>query len=819
MAGRPRAFRPPIIMMKTGKRIAIALAALLFGALMLLFGVAPRTENPVPDAEPAVSAPALSETEAPSPETTPSPSPAPGPDYSGQLRISEVMVKNKAVLCVDGAFPDWIELENIAGKPLALSGWRLSDQELGAGHGFSEETLAPGALLLIPCGEELGFSLSGEETLLLLAPDGSVQDRVSCAESDESDRSLVRSGDRSFSLSAWATPGFSNDAAGYDAFCESRRDESPLLIDEVMVSNEATPLYNGQGFDYVELRNASGEALSLAGYTLTDDTNEPEKWRFADSTLKPGERLLITCDEESPASDSNTGFSLGAVSERLYLFDPSGALADYVWLHDIPVEGSMGRLEGENGFFYFTKVTPRAANAEGFRRVSARPETLTAEGIYNDVDSLTVSLSSPGEIRYTVDGSAPGLSSPLYEGPLTLEKTAVVRAIAVEEGAAPSRPVSFSYLLNEGHTLPVLSLTVDDRPMFNRMFLSGNKVRRTGANLALYTEEGCEFSQACELRIAGWTSLKLDKKSMAVDFKGRYGGDLRCDVFGNGIDRYSSLAIRAGQDYLYTIFRNELFQDLAAEASDAVLTQANRWCVLYIDGEYYGLYCLKEDLAKQFYASHAGVSKESVRSYKTPAAPGTPFFDEILAYAQQHDLTQPEHYQYMCEHLDMDSLIDWMLFESYSCNSDVQGNLRVFSSPENGGKWSFALYDLDWAFYYKGCAFYMVLNGDSNLPIVLHQLIRQPDFRDRCLHRYAELIAGPLSNENVLQKIDDYVALLEPEAPRDRERWHKTMKDWYDQLDILRAFITDNDWARLSIERFCTEAEISPAERAEYFGF
>jgi spore coat protein CotH len=149
----------------------------------------------------------------------------------------------------------------------------------------------------------------------------------------------------------------------------------------------------------------------------------------------------------------------------------------------------------------------------------------------------------------------------------------------------------------------------------------------------------------------------------------------------------------------------------------------------------------------------------------------------------------------------------------------VQGNLRVFSSPENGGKWSFALYDLDWAFYYKGCAFYMLLNGDSNMPMLLHRVIRNPDFRDRCLRRYAELIQGPLSNEHVLEKIDEFVALLEPEAPRDRARWHKTMKDWYDHVQLLRDFIIDNDWAKLSIERFCAEAFIGPVERAEYFGY
>ena len=796
--------------MKTSRKILLALAAVAFGGLMLLFGVSPRTDLPAPRTEPALSVPVST------PE--PTPEPTPGPDYSGLLRISEAMVKNRATLCVDGQFPDWVELENISDETLSLAGWTLSDQEFGGRRPFSEFSLAPGALLLVPCGEELGFSLSEEDTLCLFAPDGSVQDRLPC-EGEESDRSFVRCEDGSFALCAWPTPGYPNSAVGYEAFCADRERGGSLLIDEVMVSNEFTPIFNGKCFDYVELRNASEEPLPLAGWCLSDSLEEPARWRFPDSTLAPGELLLLTCDEDSAASANNTGFSLSAVSDRLYLFAPDGTLADYVWLHDVPVEGSMGRMEGEKGFFYFTEPTPRAANGEGFRRVSARPEALTAEGVYEGVESVTVALAAAGEIHYTVDGSAPSAESPLYEGPVTVSATAVVRAVAVEEGAAPSRPASFSYIVNEGHSLPVLSLTVDDRPMFNRMFINGYKGRWTGANLAMFTEDGCLFNRACELRMAGWTSLKMEKKSLAVDFKGRYGGDLRCDVFDNGIDRYSSLAIRAGQDYQFSIFRNELFQELAAECSSDVLVQANRWCVLYVDGEYYGIYCLKEDLTKQYYASHAGVSKESVLNYRTPVVPGTPFYDDILNYAMQNDLTLPENYQYICDRVDIDSLIDWFLIESYSCNSDVQGNLRVFSSPENGGKWSFALYDLDWAFYYKGCAFYMLLNGDSNMPMLLHRIIRNPDFRDRCLRRYAELTQGVLSNEHVLEKIDEHVALLEPEAPRDRARWHKTMKDWYDHVQLLRDFIIDNDWAKLSIERFCAEAFISPTERAEYFGY
>ena len=61
--------------------------------------------------------------------------------------------------------------------------------------------------------------------------------------------------------------------------------------------------------------------------------------------------------------------------------------------------------------------------------------------------------------------------------------------------------------------------------------------------------------------------------------------------------------------------------------------------------------------------------------------------------------------------------------------------------------------------------------------------------------------------------------MLLPEAPRDRQRWGLSMNEWYAQVDILRSFITDNDWARMSIDRLCEEVQVTPEERMAYFGY
>ena len=56
--------------------------------------------------------------------------------------------------------------------------------------------------------------------------------------------------------------------------------------------------------------------------------------------------------------------------------------------------------------------------------------------VFTDSTDVTMACATPGvEIRYTLDGSEPGLDSPRYIAPVLVTQSAVVRAIAVRPGA------------------------------------------------------------------------------------------------------------------------------------------------------------------------------------------------------------------------------------------------------------------------------------------------------------------------------------------------------------------------------------------------
>ena len=801
------------------------LLSVLFIVLLCIIFAACGKSQPAPEATPVPTA-------APTPQPTPEPTPYISPD-ADKIKISELMVKNDATLLdSDGEFSDWFELVNTSDSPVSLAGWRVSDGEDKSGWSFPDVTIDAGGYLLVfasskeSAGTELhaSFSLSEDETLYLYAPENYLADSAPNV-STMADHSSVRRADGSFEDCIWPTPGYSNDAEGYELFCAAHTATSPLVINEVMVYNDS---YNrqpdGEYYDWVELKNVSEEPIMLAEYYLSDDKDNPMLWRLPERYLDPGALLVVHCSGNSDLSTSDTvhsNFSLNSTSERLYLTSAAQQrVTDYVWLHDIFKDWTVGRMDGQSGFFYLSSPSPWSGNrGNAYRYISDQPVSLGEDGIYNDVTSVSVELEGSGRIFYTTDGSRPDESSAEYTEPITLDKTTVIRAINVQDGAAPSRAITLSYIINENHTLPVLSLSTDSPSTFSGIYYNKRKYYEIPANIS-YFEDGSSFNIDCGLKMKGWTSLENPKKSMGVSFRGCYGDDmLDYDIFGSDVTEFSSLSIRAGQDYPLAIIRNELFQELCLEMGDNVPTQNSKYCILYLNGSYYGIYCLKEDFSKQYYASHKGVNKSDVTMLKSPVALSSAVYQEVFQFCRDNDMSLDENYDHICSVLDIDNVVDWFLIEGYTANSDVNGNMRYFKLND-GGKWQIAFYDLDWTFNYASncCTNITDSNREVQVSQLINRLLTNARFREQLLSRYSELVSTTLSNEHVLAKIDELQALLEPEVPRERDQWGSDVDGWHYRLDELRSFITNNDYANYSANKLCSMLGASAEQKMQYFG-
>ena len=751
-------------------------------------------------------------------------------DDTPAVRISEMMYKNHATLQdADGDFSDWFELENTSNRVVRLKGWSVSDGKT-VWDFPADATIPRGGVRVVFASRKdktvsgelhTSFALGEGETLYLIAPGGTIADRAACDPELPADHVLRRENGGELTESIWATPGYPNTAAGYAAFCESRKTESPLVIYEAAVYNDTFAL-KGEYYDWVEIKNVSKKSVKLSDYCLSDDRREPEKWSLPNRTLAKGQSILIYCTgEENPTTGNGlrANFALNASSETLYLTKKGESVAaDYVWLHDIPYGYSMGRTDAENGFFYLRRQTPNEPNeTDAYRYISEAPAANREPGVYEAGRTVRVKLAAAGDIYYTTDGSAPTEESTPYTGAITVDKTTVLRAVAVEEGGAPSRALTLSFFIGEEHTLPVLSLVTDSPRRFSEIYEGSVKDRECAGNLSFYAPEG-SFSIGCGVEMKGHTSLFAPKKSLGVSFRGCYGAEtLAYDIFGEGPAEFSELSIRAGQDYSSTVFRNELMQELCAEL-DTTVTQRSRYCVLYINGEYWGIYCLKDDITRQYYANLTGTAKEDVTMLSSPVPQSAAVYTEALGLWKDTSLTREEAYERFCAAVDMDGFIDWVLLEGYCANVDIKSNLRYLRTGD--GPWQIVFYDLDWAFQTRNNCFFNLIGPEQTAQIAptIRWLFGIDGFKERLLTRYADLTETTLSDGHVTEKIDEFRALLAPEMARERARWSGTAGAWEESVDALRANIADG-YAAHTVRNLCSILGVGEEERMEYFGF
>lgn len=747
------------------------------------------------------------------------------------ITISEFMADNHSTLAdAYGNFSDWVELHNSSEEAVDLTDWFLSDDPADPTKWkFPASVVPAGQSIVVFCSGQddqadgqlhTNFSLSSDgETLVLSTPLGAIADSISYLAAQPDTAYSCKDGDVIALL--FPTPGFDNSEPGYEAFSESLIPAGSLAIWEIMSANDyLLPQSNGDCYDWVELKNISATDINLADFRLTNQIDSPERGILPERTLAPGEIAIIVLSGNPGLSSSkypNLGFSISAAGDGLFLLGADGQLSDYVCIPHLSHGTTYGRLADRGGFFHMLP-TPGKENTSGNRLVSDEPIASATAGVHVESEPQVVTLSSPGTVYYTTDGSDPSTSSSVYTGPLSIGSNTILRAIALEDGKMQSDIYTATFLIGEEHTLPVVSLVTDPDNLWGSngiyAYYSGVKEEKRTANIS-YTGPDGEFSKDCEISMHGTTSLVVSKKrSFTVRFRNEYEGPLNFDLFQNGVvTTFNSILLRADVEDLFASYmRDYLPGHIASLYSDSLLSSDGRFAVLYINGEYWGLYNLREHHSEEHYAFHKGVSADTVTMAKKWVPDGTSLA-RALVFCEDNSLADPADYAYICSIIDVNSFADWIIFQAYFGNFDINGNMRYYYCSLDG-LWRCGLSDLDMGMFRPLC-FENVADALQHGTFV-RALFTNAEFRDLILKRTAELLDGPLSDEAMLALIDETAAEIRPEVARERERWGSVQEQWESMVQDLKDFCTDRaDSVEYSI---CYEFGLSEEKRESYFG-
>lgn len=745
------------------------------------------------------------------------------------LYINEFMASNATTICDSfGSYSDWIELYNSTDTDMDISGFGISDNlSQPMKYRFPDGTTiaAKGYLVVFCSGNEgmqngelhapFGLRSYGEDVVIANRA-GRIIDSYSF-KNQETDVSMARIPDGAGELqsNSQPSPGYPNTGAGYSAFDAANR----LPLGGVYIS-EFGGSTGSVASDWVEIYNSTGSAVSLAGYGLSNNPKNPAKWVFPDISIEPGEYLLLYATgsaDKAQKKNLKLNFCISSTGEALFFFDPNGKLIDKLSAGRMRSGQSYGR-DGSDNRFYYAEPTPGAQNGKGYEGITQLPAFSVTPGIYDNAVTVAITAGEGETIRYTTDCTTPNASSEVYSGELSISKNSVIRAAAFRDGYLSGDVATATYLFRSdgvNHALPVVTLVTDPDNLWNSktgIYATGDQFDPDAASYAdtlksatyyqakfateeqvdtiwekpaafsLFDDNGKQvFTQNVGIRIAGSFGRGRAQKGFNVIARKEYGkGSMEYPFFENRpYTEYKAVVLRAGaQDQNRSKIRDELASGLLEGTDINILYQAYRPTVLYLNGEYWGVYFMKEKRNRFFVAQHENtennVDLAIGKGFKQRTYGDNSDWVSLYEYATSHDLSASDAYNYVAERMDVDSFRDYMIAEIYNGNTDTY-NFQYYRLK--GGKWKFIFYDFCWGFQSPGHETLAFRMGKTPSDVCSAKLfaamLQNKGWRDSFCRRFGELLNTAFAPERVTALIEELYGYVEPEIKREREKFNK----------------------------------------------
>lgn len=613
-----------------------------------------------------------------------------------------------------------------------------------------------------------------------------------------------------------------------------------VVINEFSCSNLDQFVDNyGKYEDWIELYNSGSSSVSLTGFYLSDDTLNKTKWKIpAGATITAGGFFRFWASGRNVVSGTHyyTNFKLTQTkNEFISLADPSGALIDWVDLSENTQLGhSYGRTtNGGTTWGVFTNPTPNASNSSvSYVDYADKPDVNMPAGFYTSSLTVDITTNEPNSvIRYTLDGTLPTSSSPLYIAPLTFAATTVLKAVTFSNDPQilPSFIEFDTYFVNVSHTLRVVSITgnqLTDLANGNGSLVPYGSFEYFDKNLQRKAKTYGEFNRHGQ---DSWANSQRSLDFVSRDEMG-YNYAIKEKMYEASVrDKFQRVILRAAGDDNYPAdhhtanlgsahVRDAYIQNMAKNGNLNLDVRIGEKAIVYLNGAYWGVYDLRErpddhDYT-EFYYGQDKYNLQFIQTWgNTWAEYGGPQalsdWNTFYSYIMSNNMADTTHYNYVMSKYDATSLVDYVILNSFTVCSDwLNWNTGWWRGLDTTGshlRWGYILWDNDatFDFYinYTGIPTTAAnadpcnpesLSGSSDPEghiALLNKLRQNPDFEQYYISRQIDLWNTVFSCDNMIPYLDSVVASIDPEMNQHAIRWNGTYTEWQTNVTTLRNFI------------------------------
>ena len=351
-----------------------------------------------------------------------------------------------------------------------------------------------------------------------------------------------------------------------------------------------------------------------------------------------------------------------------------------------------------------------------------------------------------------------------------VDKAMIVRAVCKNKKGEFSEIITKTYFITTDvlmryQDLTVISIVTDPKNLFDpdigiyvtgTMYIEekkkaeeegGNNNRWRRNNKCNYFQKGKEWEreafvtifdkgeinvqQNMGIRIKGAYTRSNPSKSFNLYAKKKYGKSIletdllkdNYDIKGNLITSYKSLSLRNIYEggRLLDKFGRDLFYKREGLSVPEMLNS-----ILFLNGEYWGLYLIQEKIDSDFISSNYLIPSENIVLAKANEIDDGPDeeYDKFIYFCGNYskkDVSDEKVYSEISNYIDINSFVELYATGIYIANQDWpannDGEWRYFGEPIKGnkysdGRWRFIMYDLD---YSMGADFFNPCTPDINM--------------------------------------------------------------------------------------------------------